>query len=182
MSIDPKMLGEGAATVYRAKGSGKELDYNPKEQKENPKKELTEEQQKWGRGIVQSEAQQEEPAADSDEEEERNKKRKREEIRMDDPLLDMMRKDTDMFDGGDEGEAKKDKKGKKEKKSKKEKKEKRRKEKEFAESAATRQKFYDGISPANRFGIRAGYMWDGIDRSNGFEGKVLTMITTKERE
>ena len=42
---------------------------------------------------------------------------------------------------------------------------------------------YKGPQPKpNRYGLRPGYRWDGIDRGNGFEDRVLEMLHGKGRK
>jgi pre-mRNA-splicing factor CWC26 len=45
-----------------------------------------------------------------------------------------------------------------------------------------RRPVYKGAAAPNRYGIRPGYRWDGVDRGTGFEGERFRALNRKERD
>lgn len=155
-------------TVYRDK-SGRKMDMvseymKQKTSTEVQKKALEEAQQEWGKGTVQK---QDRAERARDFEELRNEPFARS---INDPKLERMRKEV-VRDGDPMAEYFQMKKEKAQASSKID---------PSTGRSTSNKPIYRGPNPTpNRFNIRPGYRWDAIDRSNGFEKRMLTKMNEK---
>ncbi|KAF9168545.1 Pre-mRNA-splicing factor cwc26 [Actinomortierella ambigua] len=153
-SLDPTKSGRDAETVYRD-AQGRKIDrVTEKIEAAAAARREIEKQEKmmeWGKGMVQRE-----------QEEERKKREEAEKLKpmaryKDDEELNEELKDRERWNDPAArfltGSSKKSKKS----------------------SSAPKYPLYQGHFPPNRFNIRPGYRWDGVDRSNGFEKEYFNV-------
>ncbi|KAJ2081494.1 Pre-mRNA-splicing factor cwc26 [Coemansia sp. RSA 988] len=140
--------GRGAKTVYRDSKSGKEVDMELHSQQVREKQErldkLRNQHSEWNKGLVQQRAKAEEQRL--------LESMRRSDIVVPDSakLLDDEHRAKQHWDDPARGFLVNKK-----------------------SNAATVYPQYKGYAPPNRFGIRPGYRWDGVDRSNGFEKQLF---------
>ncbi|KAG9017558.1 Pre-mRNA-splicing factor cwc26 [Tulasnella sp. 427] len=155
---DDEAEDEQGETVYRD-ASGRKIQVESAEdiaarqaQEEGEKLSKEREKKEWQKGLVQREQ------ADLRRREE-EKERKRDAARRadDKEMNDMQKAEERWNDPAAEFLTKKEKKGPK------------------------RPEYKGPPPPPNRFGIKPGYRWDGVDRSNGFEKKYFQTINEKGR-
>ncbi|KAJ3069340.1 hypothetical protein HK102_006947 [Quaeritorhiza haematococci] len=150
--IDSSLTGKGAATIYRDK-FGKKVDIAAQRAEEAAKKRKEEAEEEarmeWGKGIKQKQDA-EEMARRLAEERAMPLAIYKDDRRLNEELMDRDRWGDPMA-----FMAKKKKKG----------------GKEYPQ--------YKGPWPPNRFNVRPGYRWDGVDRSNGFEAQYFQQQNAK---
>lgn len=155
----PEMSGRDAEIVIRdrrGRNKGFELDVEEERQKAEAEEVRKKEYERWGKGLKQIEDMEKRYAEHmheaskplarmADDEDLRDHLRNQE--RLDDPMLEYMRK---------------------------------KKLDEHKKKGLEEKPKYLGQFADNRFNIRPGYRWDGVDRSNGYEKKYFDVINSKK--
>ncbi|CRL01393.1 CLUMA_CG014515, isoform A [Clunio marinus] len=157
--MKPEMSGRNADIVIRdRRGRNKELELDIESERKKSEAEAVRKKayDRWGKGLKQIEDQEKrlqefmheasKPLARSADDQDLQD-HLRDQERLDDPMLEYMRR----------------------------KKQDKNKKKGVEEKPKYQGQFLD-----NRFNIRPGYRWDGVDRSNGYEKKYFNMVNSKK--
>ena len=154
--IDPTALGKGAETVYRDR-RGRRLEGLEEfvRQQEKKVKAKEEENMEWGRGLVQK------AEAISLEERLREEESRPFATYENDPERDRMLREKNMWGDPMAGLIQKDPR---------------------EAIAAGRPRYRGPPPPPNRFNIQPDYLWDGVDRSNGFEKRYFETQSKNENK
>lgn len=157
--MDPSISGKGSETVYRDKmGRIKDIKMDKVKSREQERKEIEDDKKfmEWGRGVVQTKETREK-VEDYLHEVDKPLARYRDDEDLEKMLKDQEREDDPMLAYM-----------------------KQKKKKQNVKEGKKEKPLYRGPDPPpNRFNIRPGYRWDGVDRSNGFEMKRFAMLANK---
>ncbi|UYV82555.1 BUD13 [Cordylochernes scorpioides] len=156
--MDPSAMGKDAAPIYRDKHTLKKRDMEEEQKlkEEKERKEALRKQQydQWGKGMKQSEKQQAQ-LEDHINEMSKPLARYREDEDLENHLKSKLLSDDPMLAY-------------------------MMKKQEKMNMGKKSRPVYKGPSaPQNRFNILPGYRWDGVDRSNGYESKLLATRANK---
>ncbi|KAL6189712.1 hypothetical protein ACLB2K_036115 [Fragaria x ananassa] len=173
--MDPSETGENAANVFRNKKTGERMSEEEKLKSEKKRDEKPKEiKVEWGKGLAQKreaeaklealEREKEKPFARTRDDPELDKMMK-EKVRWGDPMAHLVKKrfpEAVLPNLGDSDKMK---------------------ESGFIipQDIPNHSWLKRGLSAAsNRYGIKPGRHWDGVDRSNGFEKKLVEQINEKQ--
>lgn len=155
LNLDNSKSGRGAETVVRGRLKDKEREKKEKEEKQQEvRKQMEEKYSRWNKGVKQV---QEAGKKLDDDLYEMSKPlaRTEDDTDRDAMLKEVMREDDPMAKYITKAKDK--------------------------QKTGKRRPVYQGPQPPpNRYGIPPGYRWDGVDRSNGFEHKLMTRNSSRK--